>query len=101
MLLVALAFVGGPDALDIAPPAPKTAVSAEKGEDVPDRVVEVAALVHRPLAALLPSSQNHAPSPAKGTPVRVLPPMPASEGLPSGRHLVDPCSPETLQIFRC
>jgi hypothetical protein len=102
LLLVALAFVGGPDVIDTQPPVTQASVSAlQKQADVPGGVADQAAPAHRLLAALPPSPQTHAPGPEKGILARVLPPARAAVLDPGSTRRLDASSPEALQIFLC
>jgi hypothetical protein len=102
LLLIALAFVGGPDVIDTQPPAtPASAAAVQKQADVPGGVADRAAPAHRLLATLPPSPQTHAPGPEKGDSVRVLAPARAMVLEPGSVRRLDASSPETLQIFLC
>lgn len=113
VLLTALAFTCGPDALDASAPAARTTVVAgefaEKlGSHVRDDAIDIQHQIadhgtpaHLRLPALLPSSQTAAPVPVKG-PAEAVPLAIAAAITDAGRrpHL-GACSPEALQIFRC
>jgi hypothetical protein len=113
VLLIALAFTCGPDALDTSPPAAQaTIVAGEFAEkrgphvrdddvDIRHQIADRGAPAHLRLPALPPSSQTAAPVPVKGlaqaAPVAVMAAITDARRRP---HL-GACSPEALQIFRC
>jgi hypothetical protein len=114
MLLIALAFVGGPDALDTTPPTSQTKVAAgeiaekrdpQVRDDDADVQHQIAADLgvpgHLRLSALPPSSQTAAPVPVRGA-TQAVPQAQSAAVIDVGRrpHL-GACSPEALQIFRC
>ncbi|MDN3355947.1 hypothetical protein [Actinomadura sp. DC4] len=113
LLLVALAFIGGPDALDTTPPPTHTAAAAgeiaEKRDpqvrdddtDVQHQIAELGVPGHLRLSALPPSSQTVAPAPVRGMEHAV--PQAASVAVADVGRRPHPgaCSPEALQIFRC
>jgi hypothetical protein len=113
VLLIALAFTGGPDAIDTTPPAAQTKIAAgeitEKRDpqvrdddaDVDHQIADIGTPGHPRLLALPPSPQTVAPVPVKGASLavpRVAPPT-IMEGGP--RPHLGSCTPEALQIFRC
>jgi hypothetical protein len=112
-LLIALAFAGGPDALDTSPPASHTQVAAkELGEkrdpqvrdeapESPDQIVDRGTPGHPRLAALPPSPQTAAPIPVRGAPQGAPQAAPAGVSDVSERPHLGACTPEALQIFRC
>jgi hypothetical protein len=111
LLLIALAFTGGPDALDRgAPGSSEPAAAAGLGDDrTPQpreddagyRLSERGAHPRVRLPALPPSSQTVAPVPVRGT-THTLPVAEAAAPPPAGpRPHRAACTPESLQIFRC
>jgi hypothetical protein len=112
-LLIALAFTGGPDALDTSPPPSQTQVAsgeiAEKrdpqvrddGLDSGHQLVDPATPSHLRLPALPPSPQTAAPVPAKGLTQAAPEAAPATITDAGARPHLGACSPEALQIFRC
>jgi hypothetical protein len=110
-LLIALAFLGGPDLLtDHSPtPAAAAASAAERdhrvGEelDSPGSVTEHLTLGRRRVPSL-PPSQDTRLATAIGSAGTVTGPAPGSTGsiidLRLAGHLRE-CRPETLQVFRC
>jgi hypothetical protein len=113
LLLIALAFVGGPDALDTAPPASHITVTAEQsaeergaqvrddGIDIEHQIADLGVPGHPRLSALPPSAQTAAPVPVRGT-AQAAPKVPAATPVEvGGRPRDGACSPEALQIFRC
>jgi hypothetical protein len=111
-LLVALAFAGGPDALDAGPPPAQAQVTAREiaekrdpqvrddGLEIRHQIADRGAPGHLRLSALPASPQTAAPAP-KG-PVQALPKSPPVTGTAAvGRPHLDARSPEALQIFRC
>jgi hypothetical protein len=113
VLLITLAFIGGPDVLDTTPPPAQSKIaSAESTETRDQRVRDDADPQHRVadpgtpgrrwLPALPPSSsQTHVSASARVTMAPADRESPAAAtGAPRGRHL-NACSPATLQIFRC
>jgi hypothetical protein len=113
VLLTALAFTCGPDALDASAPAVQTTVVAgefaEKlGSHVRDDAVDLQHQIanrgspaHLRLPALPPSPQTAAPVPVKG--LAQAAPMAVTAAITDagGRPHLGACSPEALQIFRC
>lgn len=114
-LLTALAFVGGPDAIDLTSPTAQGKVAAAEthdaraqdaqtqGTQVQDTQVQVAERrphSHLRLSALLPAPQTAAPVPARGL-IAEVPPV--DTGVPdrAGHPHLGACTPEALQIFRC
>jgi hypothetical protein len=114
VLLIALAFIGGPDMLNTTPPTAQVKItSAETAGERDPRVRDDAdaqrwaahrAAPHRHwLPALLPlSSQSHVPAMVRVAAMPAVPkPTPATgAGDRRWRHF-GACSPESLQIFRC
>lgn len=112
-LLIALAFTGGPDALDTSPPASHAQIAAkelsEKRDpqvrddalESPHQIVDQGTPGHLRLAALPPTSQTVAPIPVRGAPQAAPQAAPARVSDVSGRPRLDACTPEALQIFRC
>ena len=113
VLLIALAFTGGPDALDTSPPASQTQVAsaeiAEKRDpqirdddlDIRHQLADRGAPGHLRLAALPPSPQTAAPIPVRGS-IQAAPQAASAAGTDtSSRPHLGACSPEALQIFRC
>lgn len=111
LLLVALAFLGGPDLLTDHSPGPAAAATsaAERdhraGEelDSPDSVAEHLALNRRRVPGL-PPSQDTRPATAIGSAGIVTDPAPGPAGSITDRRLarhLHGCRPETLQVFRC
>ena len=112
-LLIALAFAGGPDALDTSPPTSQTqAASVEIAEkrdpqvrdndlDSRHQLADRGVPGHLRLAALPPSPQTAAPIPVRGAAQAAPEAAPATVTDLSGRPHLGACSPETLQIFRC
>lgn len=112
-LLIALAFTGGPDALDTSPPAShaKTAsaeISEKRDPQVRDdglqirhQLVDRGAPGHLRLPALPPSPQTAAPIPVRGVTQAASEAAPATVGYAGRRPHLGACSPEALQIFRC
>jgi hypothetical protein len=112
-LLTALAFTGGPDALDAAASAVQTTVVAgeftekpgshvrDDAVDTQHQIVDRGSPAHLRLPALPPSPQTAAPVPIKG-PAQAAPVAVTAAIADAGRrpHL-GACSPEALQIFRC
>ena len=113
VLLTALAFTVGPDALDAAAsPVPTTVVAGEFAEkpgshvrddaiDIQRQIADRGSPAHLRLPALPPSPQTAAPVPVKG-PAQPAPVAVTATIADAGRrpHL-GTCSPEALQIFRC
>jgi hypothetical protein len=112
VLLAALAFLGGLDVLD-TPPAQAATVAAEYGEGRDhDRrdfsqpqhaVVDHGAPDRRWVPALPPSpSHSHVPGSLRFAARATLPEAPSMRAMSDqrARH-VAPCSPESLQTFRC
>jgi hypothetical protein len=113
VLLIALAFVGGPDALDTTPPTSQTKIAAgeiaEKRDpqvrdddvDAQHQIADLGVPGHLRLSALPPSSQIAAPVPVRGA-TQAVPQVRSATLVEVGRrpHL-GACSPEALQIFRC
>ena len=114
VLLIALAFIGGPDMIDTTPPMAQVKItSAEIADERDPRVHDDADAQHwaahraarhrRWLPALRPSSsQSHAPAMVRVATMPAAPkPRPATgAGDRRWRHF-GACSPESLQIFRC
>jgi hypothetical protein len=113
VLLIALAFVGGPDALDATSSASHTAITAgeiadkrdpqvrDDGIDVQHQIADLGVPGHLRLSALPPSSQTAAPVPVRGTTQAVPHARSVTVVEVGGRPHLGACSPETLQIFRC
>lgn len=112
-LLVAFAFTGGPDALDVRPAASHAqAAAGERGDkrapqvrdatlESPHRVVDRGTPGHLRPAALPPSSQTVAPVPVRGASQAALPGPPSAVTGVSDPPRPGACTPEALQIFRC
>lgn len=112
ILLVALAFTGGPEAIDTAPTVAQSKIStgelaekrdAQMRDDVdPDRQLADHGVPGRPrLLALPPSAQIAVPIPARGATL-VLPDAAPSATVEDGpRPHLGTCTPEALQVFRC
>jgi hypothetical protein len=112
VVLVALAFTGGPDALELTVPGmPGAAATAElteqrgvqvrdDGIDLRHRSADQRAPSHVRLPALPPAPQTAAPAP-----VRSAVPVAHAAAPPGDRARRRPgvgaCTPEALQIFRC
>lgn len=113
LLLIALAFIGGPDALDTTPPAAQSKVAAgeiaEKRDpqprdddvDVKHQIADLGVPGHLRLTALPPTSQTAAPVPVRGTTQAAPEVAPTTVGEVDRRPHLGACSPEALQIFRC
>jgi hypothetical protein len=109
VLLTALAFIGGPDALDVAPPAAQSKIAsgeiAEKrdpqAQDAQAQIAERLIHSHLRLSALLPAPQTAAPVPARGIVHDASHARPDVTGDRGRRPHLGACTPETLQIFRC
>ena len=113
MLLIALAFIGGPDALDTTPPTAPTKIGAgevaekrdpqvrEDDVDLQHQIADLGVPGHLRLTALPPSPQTAAPVPVRGA-TQAVPQARSATLVEVGRrpHL-GACSPEALQIFRC
>jgi len=112
VLLIALAFIGGPDALDTAPPPSQATIAAgevaEKRDrqapddvDVQHQVADLGTPGHLRLSALPPSPHTAAPVPVRGA-TQVVPQVQSATVADVGRRPpLGASSPETLQIFRC
>lgn len=112
-LLIALAFTGGPDALDMSPPAPQAQVAASEIAEKRDpqirddalesghQLVDLGAPSHLRLPALPPSPQTAAPIPVRGLTQAAPTAAPATITDARGRPRLGACSPEALQTFRC
>jgi hypothetical protein len=113
LLLIAVAFTGGPDALDATPRAPQaTAVAFEIAEkrdsqvrddatDVRHQIFDRGAPAHLRLPALPPMPQIAAPVPARGATLAVPGAVPPAVAEGGPRPHLGACTPESLQIFRC
>jgi hypothetical protein len=113
LLLIALAFTGGPDALDTTPrAAPATAVAAEITEkretqmrddaaDVPHQIFDQGTPAHLRLPALPPAPQTAAPVPLRGATLAAPGAAPPAVARNGPRPHLGACTPEALQIFRC
>ena len=113
VLLIALAFVGGPDALDTTPPAAQATIAAgeiadkrdpqirDDGVGVQHQIADLGTPGHLRLSALPPSSQTAAPAPVRGTTQAVPQATSATIVEVRARPYLGACSPEALQIFRC
>jgi hypothetical protein len=113
VLLIALAFTGGPDAIDTSPPAAQTTIAsgelAEKREaqvrdddaDVVHQITDSVAPRRLRMLALPPSSQTAAPIPVRGATLAVPSAAPPTIAEGGRRPHLGACTPETLQIFRC
>lgn len=112
VLLTALAFAGGPDALDAAPPAaqskivekrtPQTqAARTRRTPDAQTLIAERHIRSHLRLSALLPVPQTPTPVPARGVGHDASYARPDVTAGGGRRPHVAACTPETLQIFRC
>jgi hypothetical protein len=110
-LLVALAFTGGPDALDTGPPASHAQVATGEAEkrdpQVRDdalasahQVIGLGAPRHLRPAALPPSPHTAVPAPVRGALQAAPEGAPCAATGASDPHL-DARTPEALQIFRC
>jgi hypothetical protein len=111
ILLVALAFTGGPDLLDAGPHARATVVAGETEprdpqvrDDAlasPHQVIDRGTPRHLRLVALPPSPHTAAPAPVRGA-LPMLPPVePHAHAGVSGPPRPGARTPEALQIFRC
>jgi hypothetical protein len=111
-LLVALAFAGGPDALDTGSPAAHAQVATSEGEKrdlqvrddalaSPHQIVDRGTPGHLRLVALPPSPQTAIPVPVRGALQAEPPVAPAAVTDVSGPPRLGACTPEALQIFRC
>jgi hypothetical protein len=112
ILLVALAFTGGPEAIDATPTAASGKISAaelaeKRGSQVRDdldlghQVADHGTPGRPRLLALPPSAQTAAPVPVRAATL-VMPdavPSAVMEGGPPPR--LSARTPEALQIFRC
>ena len=113
VLLTALAFTCGPDALDAAAPAVQTTVVAgefaeKPGSHVRDDAIDIQHQIadrgspaHLRLPALPPPPQTAAPVPVKGPPQAAPVAVTAAIADAGRRPRLGACSPEALQIFRC
>ncbi|GAA4630679.1 hypothetical protein GCM10023196_056970 [Actinoallomurus vinaceus] len=111
LLLIALAFLGGPDLLHEHPPSAKaTATSAVErdnraGEDLdsPVSVSEHLALGRRRMPGLPPSQDNTRPAAVTGHAGADRLGAGPSGSIADGHltHGSSGCSPESLQVFRC
>lgn len=113
VLLFALAFTGGPDALDTSPPPAHAKVAtSELGEkrdpQVRDdaseplhRLADRGTPGHLRLVALPPSAQTVAPVPVRNAPQAAPQTDPDTVSDVGGRPHLGTCTPEALQIFRC
>jgi hypothetical protein len=112
VLLIALAFTGGPDVIDTSPPGSRTTIAsgeiAEKREpqvrddaDTGHRISDRAAPLRLRMLALPPSSQTAAPIPARGATLAVSTVAPPTIVEGGRRPHLGACTPEALQIFRC
>ena len=113
VLLAALAFTSGTDALDAAaPPVQTMVVAGEFAEkfgshvrddaiDIEHQVADRGSPAHFRLPALPPPPHTAAPVPVKGL-AQAAPVAVTAAVTDAGRrpHL-GACSPEALQIFRC
>ncbi|GLY78718.1 hypothetical protein [Actinoallomurus iriomotensis] len=111
ILLVALAFTGGPEAIDATPTVAQGKISAELAEKRGPQVRDDLDLGHqvadhgtpgRPrLLALPPSAQTAAPVPVRAATLAMPDAVPPAvmEGGPPPR--LGARTPEALQIFRC
>jgi hypothetical protein len=113
VLLVALAFTGGPDALEpAAPGAAGTVATAElteqRGAHVRDdgidsrhRGADQRAPSHVRLPALPPAPQTVVPAPVRSAVVAAYAAAPPTVVERGRRPGAGACTPEALQIFRC
>lgn len=109
VLLTALAFIGGPDALDATPPAAQSTIAAgettekrdPQTQDAQVRVAERRIHRHLRLSALLPAPHTAAPVPARGVVHDASYARPDVIGDGGRRPRLGACTPEALQIFRC
>jgi hypothetical protein len=111
VVLVALAFTGGPDALELTVPGmPGAAATAElteqrgvqvrdDGIDLRHRSADQRAPSHVRLPALPPAPQTAAPAPVRSAVVAYAAAPPGDRA--RRRPGVGACTPEALQIFRC
>src|SRR3954462_13946155 len=110
-LLVALAFTGGPDALDAAPPASHVKVAAGEAEKrdpqvrddalvSPHQVIDRGVPRHLRLAALPPAPHTAARVPVRGAAQATPPVAPRAATNASDPPHLDVRPPEALQIFR-
>ena len=112
VLLIALAFTGGPEAIDTARPAAQSAVSAGENTDKRDPQVRDDAGIDRRLAdrgvpgrprllTLPPSSQTTSPTPVKAASLPAPGAAPATIVTAGTRPHLAARTPAALQIFRC
>jgi hypothetical protein len=108
-LLTALAFIGGPDALDVTPPTAQSKIAAgevaeKRGPQAQDTQAQIGERLthsHLRLSALLPAPQTAAPVPARGV-IHDVPRARPDVAVDVGRRPgLGTCTPEALQIFRC
>jgi hypothetical protein len=112
VLLIALAFTGGPEAIDTAPSAAQTKVSVgeivEKRDpqvrddgDVGPRLADHGTPARPRLLALPPSAQTSAPIAVKAAAIPVPGAVRGPIAARGARPHLDARTPEALQIFRC
>lgn len=113
VLLIALAFTGGPDALETSPSSSHTKVATrELGEkrdpqvrddalESPHRLADRGTPGHLRLVALPPSPQTITPVPVRGAAQAAPQAAPAAVIHGGARPHLGTCTPEALQILRC